>query len=286
MKKYLIFLFLPLFVISSCSKNDIETKSQMAACQNPSSLYSLSGDIDSEKPCLIPQTERKTLVIYFMSTDCPGCGSWGTDLFHKILEENPSNTEGLQVHIKYSDPFILKGFSDSLIKRYNPRYTPFVMVENRVPAGTIQVNTDFSVLLPKAKNWVEEIAAETAEIAPAVNFKLAGDKVKIYYGGKYQVDTDASYSFGLYLMEDHLEYNQAGNTKRPYYHDNTIRTAVDGAWGIPLPEGNHNAGEIFLGETETELIGYWKQENLHLLGVVWKRDASGKMEVVNTVSVR
>jgi len=221
-----------------------------------------------------------------MSTDCPGCGSWGTDLFHRILDENPSTTEGLQVHIKYSDPFIVKGFSDSLVARYSPRYTPFVMVENRVPAGTIQINTDLSVILPKAKTWIDELAAETAEIAPAVNFKLEGNKVKIYYGGKYQIDTDAEYSFGLYLMEDSLEYNQAGNTKRPYYHDNTIQATINGAWGIPLSVGRHTAGEIFVGEAETELLGYWKRDDLHLLGVVWKRDATGKMEVVNTVSAR
>jgi|GEM_PF-2425999 len=287
MRKFTFFLFLPaMLLLANCQKAEIETGKTAATCQNPNSLYLISGDTESDKPCLIPQTERKALILYFMSTDCSGCGSWGTELFHRILEENPTNTEGLQIHIKYSDPFILKGFSDSLTKRYSPRYTPFVMVENTVPSGTINVSTDFSVLLPRAKTWVEEIVAEQAEIAPAVNFKIEGNKVKIYYGGKYQVDTDDSYSFGLYLMEDSLEYNQAGNPKRPYYHYNTIRATVDGAWGIPLANGNHKAGEIFVGETEIDLIGYWKQADLHLLGVLWKRDESGKMQVVNTVSVR
>lgn len=286
MKKSFLLFVLPLLFAASCSKNEIENPNSEVGCQNPNSLYALIGDTDSEKPCLVPQTERKALILYFMSTDCPGCGSWGTDLFHQILAENQGKTAGIQIHIKYSDPFILKGFSDSLVKRYSPRYTPFVMVENRVPSGTVQVSTDFSVLLPKAKGWVEDIVNETAEIAPAVNLKLEGDKVKIFYGGKYQVETDDEYSFGLYLMEDNLEYNQAGNPKRPYYHDNTIRTAINGAWGIPLNGGPHTVGEIFVGETEMELVGYWKRDDLHLLGVVWKRDEAGKMQVVNTVSVR
>lgn len=252
-------------------------------CSNPNSLYALAGDSDPKKPCLIPQKERKALILYFMSTDCPGCGSWGTELFHSILDDNSKTTEGLQVHIRYSDPWVIQDFSEALLDRYQPQFTPFVMVENKVPSGVDPIQTEPDVLLPKAKMWVDELTMETPEIAPALAFRVEGSKVKVFYGGQFQADAEGEYSFGIYLMEDSLEYNQAGSTVRPYLHNNTIRSTVNGAWGLLVPNGVHSKGEIFVGETEIDLIGYWKTSNLHVLGVVWKKDAEGKMQVVNCI---
>lgn len=286
MKIYLFGFLIPLFLVTaSCEKLENE-KLVEGLCSDPNSLFVLAGDTDPKKPCLIPQKERKALILYFMSTDCPGCGSWGTNIFHRILEEYPTTTEGLQIHIRYSDPWVIKDFSEPLLARYDPQFTPFVMVENRVPSGVGPIQADPEILIPRAGKWIDELVAEEPEIAPAVAFRLVGDKVKIYYGGQFQHDAEGEYSFGLYLMEDSLEYNQAGSIIQPYYHDNTIRTTINGAWGIELGAGIHTKGEIFVGETETDLIGYWKQEDLHLLGVIWKKDAEGKMQVVNTVHSR
>lgn len=279
---YLSFL-IPLFLIpASCEKLEQE-KVIDGLCSDPNSLFVMAGDTDPKKPCLIAQKERKALILYFMSTDCLGCGSWGSEMFHRILEENTNTTEGLQIHIRYTDPWIIKDFSDPLMERYAPQFTPFIMVENRVPSGVGPIQADPNILLPKAKLWIEELVAETPEIAPAVAFRIVGNKVKLYYGGQFQNDVQGEYSFGLYLMEDSLEYNQAGSIMRPYFHNNTVRTTINGAWGIELQTGVHSKGETFVGETETDLIGYWKTEDLHLLGVVWKKDAEGKMQVINTV---
>ncbi|MDX5320278.1 MAG: Omp28-related outer membrane protein [Bacteroidota bacterium] len=283
-KRYLFGIVTASFLLGACEKS--EPVVSEATCMDDASLYKRLGNNDSDLPCLIPQTEKKALVLYFMSNDCPGCGSWGTKTFHEILKDNPDKTEGLQIHIKYSDPWIIPGFSDSLVQRYKPLFTPFVMVENRVPSSTLQVTSDLSVILPRAKNWVEEISSEQAEIAPALSYRIKGDAMEIHYGGLFQKDGNGPYYFGLYLMEDHLEYNQAGSTVRPYYHNNTIRQAIGGAWGEQVADGSNKAGDVFVKQTSIPLTGYWKRSDLHLLGIVWKRDAQGKMQVVNCIHVR
>lgn len=284
MKKLTFLLMLSIF--GACSEKQLPIEQLGTPCTNANSLYVLAGKSGADVPCLIPQKERKALILYFMSTDCPGCGSWGTSTFHTILDENEGKTEGLQIHIKYADPWILPGFSDSMVARFNPRYTPFVMVENFVPAGAIQVNNDPAYVMPRAQKEIEEITSEPAEISPALAMEIKDGKVKIHYGGMYEEDTEDTYSFGIYLMEDGLEYNQAGSSVRPYYHKNTIREVLGGPWGTTIPGGNHMKGEYFIGELETDLVGYWNQKNLHVLGVVWKKDHYGKYQVVNTIHAR
>ncbi len=282
MKKRFSALALTLSIlILACSKTSEQTPqaSDDILCTDP-------GSLSKDAPgylCLQPQTDKKALVLYFMSTDCPGCGSWGTDLFHDLLRENSGKVVPMQVHIKYSDPFIVPGFSDSLTKRYLPNYTPFNMVEDYAVTNRYQVSSNLEEAKQKAAVKVNEIVSQASEVSPALNWKFLAEELEIQYGVRFEQASDAEYSFGIYVVEDSLEWNQAGNPKRPYYHDNTIRAVASGAYGVPLNDAPVQAGQIKLGKVKTPLIGYWKKADLFLLGVVWKRENGGKVTVANTL---
>ena len=286
MKRLGIVLALALLVVSCGKKEDPFNQENNPVCNDPRNLSILAGNTSPEAPCLIPQEERKAVIMYFMSNDCPGCGSWGTSLFHSILDAHPDKTLPFQIHIKYSDPWILPGVSDSLVKRFNPRYTPFVMVENRVTTGTVQVVSDPSVVLPKAAQWIDEVVSEKPDLAPALDWQIEGDRLRVFYGGKFLKDVTGEYHVGIYVMEDSLEYNQIGNPKRPYFHYNTIRASLGNIWGFDVEGSSHLSGDYFIGETETEAKGYWKREDLHVMAIVWKRDEKGLMQFVNAIHRR
>lgn len=278
----LITLGLSLFACSpdSDSPKDTDTKT----CDNPLSLSNSSDDADLM--CLIPQKEHKALALYFMSTDCPGCGSWGTNMFHELLAENEAKVEPMQVHIKYSDPFIVPGFSDSLAAHYSPNYTPFNMIQNYSVTNRFQVNYDFEDAKAKAKVKVDEIISEPAEVAPALNYKFHYDKIEIHYGAEFLKASNESYYFGIYVVENNLEWPQAGQSKSPYFHDNTIRTVAEGAFGVSLNENPVKVGDVKTGKVFTPLYGFWKKEDIYLLGVIWKRGSNGKMEIVNAMTFK
>lgn len=271
-------------VFAACNKpdNPVQENGVELLCSDPSSL----SNGEPGYLCLNPQTDKKALALYFMSTDCPGCGSWGTDLFHDLLEENKGKVVPMQVHIKYSDPFIVPGLSDSLTKLYYPNYTPFNMIEDYPVTNRFQVNYNLEDAKQKAAVKIDDIISKAHEVSPALNWKLHYSEIEIHYGVRFEQNSDAQYSFGIYVVEDSLEWNQAGNTKRPYYHDNTIRAAVAGAFGPSLNSEPVKAGQTKLGILKTPLIGYWKKEDLHLLGVVWKLDKSGKRSIVNAISFK
>jgi len=272
-----------LILLSACSKPDTETE-KSTGCENPQSLSQFVDD-DSYM-CLIPQTKRKSLVIYFMSNDCPGCGSWGTKLFHEILDENAGKVNPLQVHIKYSDPWIIAGLSDSLVDRFGPNYTPFNMLENISLTGRIQVNSNFEQVKANAKQEIDERYAQAPEVSPAINFNVHYDRFEIHYGARFEQEVEGDYYLGLYLVEDSLEWNQAGSSVRPYIHDNTIRGFAESPWGPQLISGKANAGKVIVGKASIDREQFWKTDDLYLLGIVWKRNALGKMEVVNSVVYR
>ncbi|MBI1221248.1 MAG: Omp28-related outer membrane protein [Bacteroidetes bacterium] len=270
-------------VLGGCTKSQLPVTEKKVGCNDPKSLYVISGNLSEDLPCLIPQTQRKALVTYLTSTDCTACGVWGTEFFNNILNENASKAEGLIIHVEGTDPWIISDLKDSALSCFQPKYIPYIMIEDEVPAGRDYPVIDPNIILPRAKTWIENISSEVPEIAPALVLEIAEGKARIHYGGEYLKDCEGEYYFGLYLLEDHLEANQAGSKMQPYYHNNVVRQAIGGPWGIEIPSGDHEAADIFLGQVESDLIASWKVKDLHLLGVIWKKDEDGKMEVVNTI---
>ncbi len=279
-----VFLILAIISIAACSKEAPKVPRVDALCQDQRSLSNSAGNEDYL--CLIPQTKREALAIYFMSNDCSGCGSWGTKLFHDILHENKGKVNPMQVHIKYTDPWIIPGFADSMVARYSPNYTPFNMIENLPLTGRFQVNADPEAAKAAAAKEIANLVADNPEVSPALNYRILGDKIEIHYGARFESQLEGEYRMGLYVVEDDLEWNQYGSSVRPYYHDNTIRAAAGGAYGPQLLNGSAPEGHVVLGKISTEKIGWWKEDDLYLLGVVWKRDEQGRMQIVNSVVFR
>lgn len=249
---------------SSCKKK---------GCMDPNSI---SFNIDAKKDdgsCLYPAESRKATLIEFTAVWCPPCGSWGRDAFDQMLADHGAKVVGIASHGSNSQPDVMTNtYSDAFKNNFTITGWPNFWVGNVQKGTSSNITNDLNTIfgMPIVANGI-------------IQFSIADGKITVKAGVKFFADASGEYFLGVYVLEDGIDgsnnaptaYNQKGDESTDYTHDHVLRTgAVTSVWGEKIVDGSATNGETMMKEYTIDVDADWVADNLHVIGVIWKKNGS------------
>jgi hypothetical protein len=214
--------------------------------------------------------DQKAMMLFYSSTGCPGCGSWGSPTFEGLASQYPDDVIPLAVHIKYGDPMITAISEAMANNRTGQYYTPQIWVNN---TNIMVLNTgriDGGASIDKAGTTITTSSSSeaSAEIGNAYVMNKDQTKMQIKAGilAKGTLDTSAEYYLGSYILENKIIWKQASSTD-DHEHNYVIRSCTQDHFGEPV----HFTNNKFESLKTMELTDYWKKDELYVLTIIWKK---------------
>lgn len=277
--KQIIFLFSVLFILSCKKNNEIfdekdhaTSNSIVYGCTDTNAL-NYNSNANTDEGCIYETDiteEQKALGIYFTSTGCPSCGSFGTASFENIVTTNTPNVIPMAIHVKYGDPYIIDE-SDEFADIVGYTFiTPYYFIGEddimAISGGGINLQQTYN----NAANRVNTIINEEPDVNATSKLVFQDGQLRVYYSSKFFKSVSGDYSLALYLLEDETAYPQASGSGNPYYHQYVLRAAINGTVGESIVENGSNAGQNFIGSKTLDVPENWDGNNMYALAVIWK----------------
>lgn len=222
----------------------------------------------------VPQQQR-SLLTKVTATWCPHCGSWGWEMFEGVLEENQDKAVMIATH--YSGD-LLNPTAEAVANNLNPPYQP------RFYLGNVEQGVTSSNVASKLVEVKDAIDANflTEPVANAgIDAFRTGDQLQVNTKTKFFQDADGEYYLGVYVIEDEVVNNQAGNSSTAV-HKKIMRASVNGEhFGELLMNGSIAADTEFDHTFTMTLNPAWNTDNLEIVTIIWKKEAS-TYQFVNT----
>lgn len=216
---------------------------------------------------------QQSLITKRTATWCPYCGTWGWDFFN-ALETNVSDKAVLvAAHFGGSslENVVSLAWVDNLGGSSQPRF----FVDNEMQSvnsgnqGTALVVIKDKVSANAAKQPVANVGMQTS---------WSGSDLSVQTKAKFFQSAEGAYYLGIYLVEDKVLANQAGQSGQ-VEHSRILRGSVTGTeFGELLAEGNIAAGTEFDKAYSLDPAVY-EIDNLDLVGVIWKKEGSKYLAV-------
>lgn len=237
-----------------------------------------SGDIYSDNEVVVTATpvetqmkwRQKTVALQFTAVGCTNCPSMSR-LIKTYQQEHPGEIIPLAFHTNYEIPdpmaiavsdtyhsyFKLSGYPSGVL---NFRYHSTFGAASNLEAMILEEKTDYPSTCGVALDTYYDSEARKAEVVMKVTSS-----------------TPSKYKYHIYLVEDGIEYMQAGVTGQ-YVHDNVVRYA-----SAPDVKGtNMNDQKPFVPGAEVQTLKRvieipqgWKPENIRVVGVAMSSSDNG-----------
>lgn len=227
-------------------------------------------EIDLADSSLVYIDDQKAMMLFYTSTGCPGCGSWGSPTFENLASQYPDDVIPLAVHIKYGDPMITDISEAIAANRTGQFYTPQIWVNN---TNIMVLNTgriDGTASVNKATSSITTSSNSEAdiEIGQAALFSKDSTSVQVKSGikNKGSLDESAEYFLANYILEDKIIYRQASG-KEDHEHNYVIRASSQGHFGeaVAFDQGK------FESLHKMDVSASWESSELSVLTVLWKK---------------
>lgn len=216
---------------------------------------------------------RQSLITKRTATWCPYCGTWGWDFFN-ALETNVSDNAVL-VAAHFGGSMLENPVSLAWVNNLGGSSQPRFFVDNALQ----NVNSgNQSAALAEIKDKVEANAAEQPVANVGMQTSWSGGDLSLQTKTKFFQSAEGAYYLGIYLVEDKVLANQAGQSGQ-VEHSRILRGSVTGAtFGDLLAEGNIAAGTEFDKTYSIDPDAY-EVDHLDLVGVIWKKEGNAYLAV-------
>jgi hypothetical protein len=222
------------------------------------------------------EQRQRSLITKRTATWCPHCGNWGWTLYNGLIEDNKDKAVLIAAH--FDDNLTIPA-SAEITQNFGGFYQPVFYwneVNQNASSGNI-ANTRTSI-----KNLVDA----AYEASPIANAGFA----PIYQDGAIQVKSkvkffkaaEGEFYLGIYLLEDKVQANQAGQTGIASHRFVMRECFTQSTWGTLIKNGSINAGTEFNLDFALP-IGDPDGYNYEVAGIIWKKEGS-KYKVVNVWS--
>lgn len=264
MKKLTVLLLAFSFAAVACNEptDEIEKTEEKDTTENQV--------VDLKDSVLNYTDDQKALMLFYTSTGCPGCGSWGSPTFETIAKQYPNDVIPLAVHIKYGDPMITDISEAIANNRSGQYYTPQIWVNNTNIMVLNIGRIDGTQSVEKAVNTITTSSSSEAEVkmgsAALMNKEETKMQIKAGIMNKGSLDQGAEYFLASYILEDKIIWKQASSTS-DHEHNYVIRACTEGNFGeaVSFTDGKFESLHTL------DLTDYWKKDELTVLTVLWKK---------------
>lgn len=125
--------------------------------------------------------------------------------------------------------------------------------------------------------------ATVCGVAISSTYDASSRKLEVKAG--FKTDVSGVYRFHMFLLEDNIQFMQAGHDgSSPYIHNNVVRAiSSDNVFGTKLNNGNVlDPGEEYTYTKTFTLDAEWKAENIRVVACMLKADVDGNFHVNNS----
>ncbi|MDC1395483.1 Omp28-related outer membrane protein [Bacteroidia bacterium] len=232
-----------------------------------------------EAPSIELEVKNKPVLFNYMSTGCPGCGSWGAPTFEAITNREKDAVVPIGVHIKYGDPMITDVSNAIASNRIGQFFTPQIWVNNT--NGVILTGGSISgtASVNKMNDDIDAFINIAPEILVGTSSIVNDDKIYIRYKTKAQQDLTGDYYVGVYLLENKIYAKQNSGSQDPFEHNYVIRTSNKGGFGTMLSAEHLETEAVMDEQIDANILPEWKKENLYAAVIVWRKEEDNYLVV-------
>ncbi len=231
----------------------------------------------------VPQ-EQKATVIYFGGTWCPPCGAYGKPAKEQIKAQVGSKSTIISCQVG-NDP-MKNADADALMAKFNPSGVPAMYIGSNDATIVAMIGGSTSTGTT-AIGHVNTQSALPAKVNAVLSIKETDGLINVTANGKFFNDLTGEYFIAGYLLEDKLNYAQTSDgsvEKNIHYNVMRAKFGLD-AFGESIKVDPKK------DETFTKTLNFFAQstyvkENLSVVVVIWRKDATGKYTISNSNSIR
>ena len=276
--KYISFLLAAVLMCSCAGVVDPE------ADQDP-------GDTDSEN--VIDSSKdidsgylKRHLAMLFTSTGCVEC-----PLLSASMKEIQKNIPGTVIPVAFHMDYTQK---DPMTLSINRKFYDKVSWRD---AGVLGLPMFCLNFIKGEQHIINEYAKMDSEIKsheslyPAIcGVSVAsahdGTSATVKVNAGFKADKAGFYRYHIFLVEDGIEYTQAGNEDPGYRHDNVLRDlSADNVLGSKLNAGKVlEPGNEYVVEKSFKLSSGWKVENMRVIAAMLDTPDGGETWLINNVN--
>lgn len=276
--KYISFLLAAVLMCSCAGVVDPE------ADQDP-------GDTDSEN--VIDSSKdidsgylKRHLAMLFTSTGCVECPLLSASM--KEIQKNiPGTVIPVAFHMDYTqtDPMTLsinRKFYDKVSWR-DAGVLGLPMFCLNFMKGEQHIINEYAKMDSEIKSH-ESLYPAICGVSVASAHDGTSATVKVNAG--FKADKAGFYRYHIFLVEDGIEYTQAGNEDPGYRHDNVLRAlSADNVLGSKLNAGKVlEPGTEYVVEKSFKLSSGWKVENMRVIAAMLDTPDGGETWLINNVN--
>lgn len=268
-------------LLASCAGNvdPEDTGREDDESENDQTVIDSSKDIDSGYL-------KNHLALVFTSTGCVQCPLLSATI-KEIKGSYHETFIPVALHMDYES-------EDPMTLAVNKKFYEKV---SRYDAGMLALPLFSLNFMKDEKNIVSEYAKIESEIKsqqtqyPAIcgvsveaGYDEAAAKINVSAG--FKADKAGYYRYHIFLVEDGLDYVQAGVEEAGYRHDNVLRAlSADNVLGSKLNSGKVlEPGEEYKVEKSFQLAKGWNHENMRVVAVMMATTDDGQTWISNNAN--
>lgn len=216
---------------------------------------------------------QQSLITKRTATWCPYCGTWGWDFFN-ALKTNVSD-KAVLVAAHFGGSTLENAVSLAWVDNLGGSSQPRFYVDNEMQS----VNSgNQATALGVIKDKVDANAAKQPVANVGMKTSWSGSDLSVQAKTKFFQSAEGVFYLGVYLVEDNVLANQAGQAGI-VEHSHILRGSATGtAFGEMIADGSVSAGTEY-DKTYTIDPGNYETDNLDLVGVIWKKEGSKYLAV-------
>ena len=208
---------------------------------------------------------QKALITKRTATWCPFCGTWGWDMMEALIEDNEDNAIILGAHFSGD---LTSSTASEMLSNFGGSGQPRFFI-GRTDQGVSSSN--WTAKRADIENQVNSIASGSPIANTGIAAELAGTTLDVQVRTEFFEDANGEYYLSVYLKEDNVINNQAGNSPNAS-HPDVIRGAVSSTtFGNLINSGNVTAGQTFAEIFQVDINDGWDEDNLALVAIIWEK---------------
>jgi hypothetical protein len=224
---------------------------------------------------------QRSVVFKRTASWCSICGNWGWSLFQGLLEE--VNEGGIMIAAHHSGDLTspaAKAITDHFGAFGQPRFY-LNEVDQNVSSGNYIAKKD------AIKAEIESTFANESPVANAGMIAFYNEDIgmlELSTKTKFFQDASGKFNIGLYLIENDIVNNQAGQGSNAIHKKVMRESLVGSEFGELVVEGSVAAGTEF-DKLYSFPMADPNQGNFEIVAIIWNEDANGDYSVVNAVMI-
>ncbi len=227
---------------------------------------------------------RKMIAMQFTSVGCINCPFLASAL-KDVVKEYP-DVIPVAFHMNYG------GYSDPMTLPINTKFYERVNTGDGLglPLFALDFRKCSQYIINEYSKIMSEIELQVeqhpAVCGVALQTKYDVSKRSLEVTARFKADVAGAYRYHIFLLEDSLEYAQAGSDEETYIHDNVLRMMCgDNVMGTRLNGGDSLEPGVEYTEVKTVTLDpEWKAENMRVVVMMLDSDDEGETYCCNNAA--